>query len=150
MKKLEISQIQLLAAIVELGAIAVEKFESDKMIEDAHQLVQKNMLVEHDGHLSATTRGSELIRVATSGMEFKSMIPQMKFITLTSLTHRLFEHFVSSGFHINVILKNLKEDEFEYFVRELEEAIEKRKAKTEKENRDIDDSSQKLSETVEE
>ena len=65
-------------------------------------------------------------------------------------THRLFEHFVSSGFHINVILKNLKEDEFEYFVRELEEAIEKRKAKTEKENRDIDDSSQKLSETVEE
>jgi hypothetical protein len=93
----------------------------------AKQLLERNLLKLTKGILYPSKKAKLLIRTAKNENKFRRILPMMNFRMIANLWHRLIEYCMSSGFHLNVVLKNVNEEGLLYISKELEEAKKKRK-----------------------
>jgi hypothetical protein len=119
------SQLQLLNVLVDQLSVQEDKLP-EKFQADLEELQKNSLVVVEEGIIYTTSKAQLIITAAKSQLRFNSFIPQMNFRTFTNLIHRCIEHAAKGKFHLNVVLKNLNEKEFQYVVQQVAEAKQKR------------------------
>lgn len=118
------NELSFLSIVSDSNAVKLEQVKSYLDIVDS--LIDKGYLEQVDEEtVKPTASAITLIKAAKSGLNFGTIIPRLNFRTLTNLWHRLIEHCEKSGFHVNVVLKNLEPHLLDYMEVELSEAKEK-------------------------
>ena len=97
------------------------------MIEELQNLVK----ITKEGIVYPSKKGKLVVALAKCKNDFRRMLPMMSYKMIGNLWHRLIEYSASSGFHMNVVVKNLRPQELDYLLNQLEEAQHKKATITE-------------------
>jgi hypothetical protein len=90
-------------------------------------LTLKHMVEVKDGLVNASAQGVTLVKIFKSGLDFSIMYKRLPFRIITKLLHLGFNKCFEDGIHLNVIFKNMPDEQLQIIEKEIEIA---RQAKT--------------------
>lgn len=128
-RNLTTEEFMLLLRIVDRERIDATTVVKDKYIVDLPEFeaISNAGLVEvRDNVVYPTKQGNVLVRLSKSMFNYGQLVKSLNFKALTRLLDLLLKHCANSGFHINVLIKNLDEDTFNYLEEEFSEGVIKR------------------------
>lgn len=116
---LQSSELMLLITVCDAVSTPITKFP-ENLYETLDSLVQKDLVKISKNTVYPSKKGRMLIRSAKLENRFRRILPMMNFRMIANLWHRLIEYCTNSGFHLNVVLKNITEESFSYIEKEIE------------------------------
>lgn len=120
------NESQALVALVDTRNVAYDGLTPElKTAIDA--LEHKKMVEVKDSLVNASSQGVTLVKIYKSGLDFSVMFRRLSFRTITKLMHSGFEKCFDDGIHLNVIFKNMPDEQLSLIEKEIEIA---REAKT--------------------
>jgi hypothetical protein len=76
----------------------------------------------------ATKEGVSLVKIALSGLDFSELLKRQNNSAVVRLAHVLIQEMFKRNIHLNVVFKNLKEEDLEKVQAEINEARSKKQA----------------------
>lgn len=128
------SEINFLLTVSDVKKIPTETVHMNAPISELSEVISltsKGYLNTKEGSIVLSSHGENFCRIAKSGLNFKTILHRCNFKALTAFFNKYIEVAFASGFHINVVLKNLPDNLFNYVKEEYEEALAKRNASLE-------------------
>jgi hypothetical protein len=120
---LSTNESQALIALVDTRNVGYEQLNPElKNAIDALQ--QKKMVEIKDGLVNASAQGVTLVKIFKSGLDFSVLFKRLSFRTITKLMHTGFEKCLNDGIHLNVIFRNMSNEQVDLIEKEIELARE--------------------------
>jgi len=123
---LQSSELMLLITLNDTVSTSETKIP-DHLMNTVQGLLDRGLIKITKGIVYPSKKGKLLVKTAKSENNFRRILPMMNFRMIANLWHRLVEYCMNSGFHLNVVLKNLEDDALEYIELEVNMAKEKRR-----------------------
>lgn len=101
---------QALIALVDTRNVAYEQLNPE-LKGAIDSLVVKKMVEIEEGFVNASAQGVTLVKIFKSGLDFSVLFKRLSFRTITKLMHTGFEKCLTDGIHLNVIFKNMPEEQ---------------------------------------
>ena len=107
---LSTNESQALVALVDTRNVAYEQL-SPELKGAIDTLAVKKMVEVEEGMVNASAQGVTLVKIFKSGLDFSVLFKRLSFRTITKLMHTGFEKCLTDGIHLNVIFKNMPEEQ---------------------------------------